>query len=141
MNRERPRVKANQEMHERLSHEQLAQHIEEELHTNIYEHRESYEKFLLYFIGYGILGVALGGTLDYAIKKAQGPTPKRLSCFGWLLGNLLITATAFFVILKLKRGVKFDDWMMATFAGFIFSLCYFTSQSNLSSNMQCVFNG
>ena len=125
--------------HEKLSHEQLAAHIEEELHVNVYEHRENVVKFVGLFLIYGVAGVLIGGALDQLIRKAQGPSPGKGSCWAWLFGNLGITGLAFFAALLIKRGVKFDDWLMGTFGGFIFALCFFTAQSNLSNNMQCIF--
>ena len=125
--------------HEKLSHKKLAQHIEKELHTNLYEHRESILKFVGYFVIYGILGVVLGGLLDYFVGKAQGTTPSKIVCGGWLVGLLAINAVVFYVLLLVKKGIKFDDWMMSTFVGFVFSLCFFTAQSRLASNMQCIF--
>ena len=129
-----------QDSHERLSHKKLAEHIETELHVNLYEHRENVVKFIGYFLVYALLGVFAGGLMDYLINKGQGSDTSKGSCFWWLVANLTLTGGLFFVLLLVKRGIRFDDWMLGTFVGFIFSLCFFSAQGNLSKNMQCILD-
>lgn len=124
---------------ERLSHQQLRSKIETELHTNLYEHRENIVRFLVVFLICGFLGLLLGGIFDYTINKFEGTETNRLKCAGWLTIQLLITGTSFYLAITLKRtGIPFDEWMMNTFAGFIFALSLFTVQHKFNENMQCL---
>ena len=125
--------------HELLSHSQLATHIETEGHFNLYEHRESIFKFLGYFLFFALLGVGIGGLLDQLVKNVQKDNPPRWNCGVALLSQLLVVGLGFWFMLdKIKLKISFDDWMLATFSGFIFALTLFTSQTTLSSNIQCL---
>lgn len=119
----------------RLTHEQLVN----KLHVNKYEHRDSIYKFMQVFFMSGFLGLFIGGLFDYIVRHAEGTEPSKPRCFGYLTLQFAFTGLFFYFALLYKRGISFDDWMMSTFAGFIFALSFFTVQQTLTNNMLCLF--
>jgi hypothetical protein len=106
------------------------------------EHRESFFKFILIVTGFALLGSILGGLLDKLVNWLQDSKFAWYQCFGFLILQLLITSVVFFLMLKfiVVRPVPFDDWMINTFAGFLFTITYFTSQETLTKNSECAIN-
>ena len=103
------------------------------------EHRESFMKFLALVTGFALLGCILGGLLDKLINWVQDSKFAWWQCFGFLVLQLLITSIVFYILLKylIVRPVPFDEWMINTFAGFLFTITYFTSQETLTKNSEC----
>jgi hypothetical protein len=123
----------------RLSHVQLVKNIEEQMHINKYEHQHFF-KFMQSFFLYGFLGLFVGGLFDYGIRRAEGTETSKGKCLGFLSIQFGITGIFFYFALRWTKGIlPFDDWMMGTFSGFIFSLSFFTVQQSLSNNMTCIF--
>lgn len=117
----------------------MEQKILDEIHTNKFEHRQTLFKFVSSFVFYGFLGNLLGGLLNYCIVKIQGENPKKLNCAFTLLYSLGILGVIFFVALKVKKGILFDDWLYDTFVGFIFAVTFFNAFQSLSENSICLF--
>ena len=103
------------------------------------EHRESFMKFLARVMAFALLGCILGGLLDKLINWLQDSKFAWWQCFGFLVLQLLITSIVFYILLKylIVRPVPFDEWMINTFAGFLFTITYFTSQETLTNNSEC----
>lgn len=120
----------------------LKANILNEVHTNKQEHKENYFQFVFYFIFYALLGIIAGALVDVASKKARNNSNSKAKCFGILLLQLLAIGTIVYVLMqfKFKSGISFDDWLMATWSGFIFSLAFFTTQKSISDLIQIVFN-
>jgi len=104
------------------------------------EHRESFFKFILVVTVFAVLGCILGGLLDKFIGWIQGDSNAWWQCFGYVVLQLLVTSVVFYIMLKyiVVRPVPFDEWMINTFGGLLFLLTYFTSQTRLSSNSDCI---
>lgn len=130
--------------HAQLSHLKLSQHIEQEveqkMHVNLYEHRENFFKFLINVTSYALLGVVAGGIVEKVSQNIQGDKDSRGDCALFLVGQLVFVSLLFFALLHVPFIYPvFDDWMMGTFAGFLFALTFFAAQPSLSTNMTCVF--
>jgi hypothetical protein len=95
-------------------------------------------KFLALVTGFALLGCILGGLLDKLINWVQDSKFAWWQCFGFLVLQLLITSIVFYILLKyvIVRPVPFDEWMINTFAGFLFTITYFTSQETLTKNSE-----
>jgi ABC-type Fe3+-siderophore transport system permease subunit len=103
------------------------------------EHRESFFKFLLTVTIFAFIGAMLGGLLDKLVNWMQGNRKSTWDCIGFVLVQLIITSAIFYIVLKyiIVRPVPFDDWMINTFAGFLFTITFFTSQETLTKNSEC----
>lgn len=113
--------------------------VEKKLHVNLYEHSENPIRFVGSFVLFGLLGTLFGGLLDRLIAHFQGTTTNKTSCAEYLLLNLILVGLLVYMLLRFKQvGLRFDDWMMGTFSGFIFALAFFNTQEKLSKNMQCL---
>ena len=124
------------------AHIVLKENILNEVHTNKLEHKEGYLQFVFLFVFYAFLGIISGAFVDIISKKARYNSTSKLKCFGILATQLLVIGSVFFLLMKIrfKSGIIFDDWMMATWSGFVFSLTFFTSQKSLSELIQVVFS-
>ena len=113
--------------------------VEKKLHVNLYEHSENPVKFIGSFVLFGLFGTLLGGLLDRVIVHFQGSKNSKIYCAEYLLLNLVLVGLLMYIVFTVKKaGLRFDDWMMGTFTGFIFALAFFNTQEKLSSNMQCL---
>jgi len=103
------------------------------------EHRDSFLKFIFKVTIFALLGAILGGLLDKLMNWIQGTRDEWYECLGFLTLQLLITSLFFFIVLRyiIVRPEPFDDWMINTFAGILFTITYFASQSTLSKNADC----
>jgi hypothetical protein len=124
------------------AHVQLKQNILSEIHINKLEHKENYFQFTSLFLFYALLGIFSGGLIDLLSKKLRNNSSSKLTCLGILSLQVVFIGSIFFTLMKVKfqSGISFDDWMMATWSGFIFSLAFFTSQKTLSELIQVVFS-
>lgn len=118
----------------------LKENIVNELHTNKSEHKEGYVKFVFLFVFFALVGIISGGLVDFVSKKARNNSTSKIKCFGILSAQLFVIGSVFFFLMQLrvKSGIVFDDWMMGTWSGFIFSLTFFTSQKSLSDLIEIV---
>lgn len=130
-----------------MTHAGLEKHIlEEHVHSNRFEHRQSLTRFLVNFFVYAFLGILLGGLIDRVVAKVRGDLNSKWRCLSALSAQLAVTGTAFYILVKLSEtqnlnflfGLMFDDWMMGTWQGFIFALTFFGTQQSLTDNIQCV---
>jgi len=124
------------------AHVLLKENIINEVHTNKSEHTEGYLRFVFLFVSYALVGIISGALVDFVSKKARNNSNSKIKCFAILTVQLVVIGSVFFSLMQLrfKSGIVFDDWMMATWSGFIFSLTFFTSQKSLSDLIQVVFN-
>ena len=124
------------------AHVLLKQNIVNEMHTNKSEHKEGYFQFVFLFVFYALVGIISGAIVDFVSKNARNNSNSKIKCFGILTVQLIVIGSVFFSLMKVqfRSGIVFDDWMMATWSGFIFSLTFFTSQKSLSDLIQVVFN-
>lgn len=117
----------------------LVHAIEAKLHINLYEHQYPLVAFVGSFVLFAAFGTLSGGLLDKVIVRIQGSKNDKRSCAAYLFVNVLIDGLAFYALFTLKRnGMRFDDWLMGTFNGFIFALTLFNAQEKLSQNVQCL---
>lgn len=118
---------------------ELVKAIENKLHINLYEHAYPLAGFVGTFVLFAALGTASGGLLDKLILQVQGTRTEKGSCAKYLFLNVVIDSIVFYALLTLKQtGMRFDDWLMGTFNGFIFALTLFNTQEQLSKNMKCL---
>jgi hypothetical protein len=124
------------------AHIQLKQNILDEVHINKLEHKENYIQFTGSFLFYALLGIISGGLIDIVSKKARNNSNSKIKCIGILILQLSFVGSVFYLFMKVKfkSGISFDDWMMATWTGFIFSLAFFTSQRTISELIQVAFS-
>ena len=113
--------------------------VEQFFFNSRYERKQTFLKFMTVVLLWAIIGCILGALLDKLIDYFQRDKTAPWQCFGFLVLELFITCIVFYVMLQyiVVRPVSFDEWMMNTFAGFLFSLTYFTSQVTLSKNADC----
>lgn len=118
-------------------HGPLEKHLREEaLHYNLYEHKLSPLQFILRVALFGILGVVLGGLINALMRVIHNGSSNRWVCSGFVAIQIVVIA-ALFAIASLLIGSSIDDWVMATWTGFLFALTFFASQSTLNQNIQC----
>ena len=55
---------------------------------------------------------------------------------GFVALQIVIIASLFW-FMSLLIGTSADDWVMATWSGFLFALTFFASQVSLNHNIQC----
>jgi hypothetical protein len=121
--------------------------VEKKLHTNAYEHTDIllfYKNCLLS----GFLGLLLGALIEQSIKTIEDHTAlkgqSRLECAGLLWIQLSFISFALYLGNStpfIKKILYFDDWLMGTFAGFLFALTFINVQNRLSTNVTCLAFG
>jgi tetrahydromethanopterin S-methyltransferase subunit D len=122
-------------------HAALEKHFESHFqndvfHTNKNEHKIHPFRFILRIGFFGLLGVVLGGLLNWAINRIKNDYTNRWTCSGILVLQMF-TISFIFWIASFLLGATIDDWVMNTWAGFLFALTFFTAQSSLSNNIDC----
>lgn len=120
----------------------IVQQVQKRLHTNAYEHSNIGLYYRSCLIS-GFLGLLLGATIEQSIKIIEdhsiGPTG-RLNCGLLLFIQLSFIALALYIgnsSTFIRKILFFDDWLMGTFAGFLFALTFINVQNRLSTNMTC----
>jgi hypothetical protein len=124
-----------------MSNLRLKEDIINEVHVNKEEHRENYFYFTFLFVFYGSLGITLGKGVDFVSKKVRNGSNSRVACAGILLLQLTVIASVFYALMHTKfyNNIAFDDWLMATWKGFVFSLSFFTAQKSIQDLIQVIF--
>ncbi len=118
-------------------HGPFERHLRETaLHTNLYEHRLSPPNFIVRVSLFGILGVLMGGLFNALLKYVDTESDNRWKCGGFAALQIGIVAALFWAI-SWFLGPTIDDWVMATWSGFLFALTFFASQTHLNANIQC----
>lgn len=104
--------------------------------TNYKEHSYPFLKFMGIMLLASSLGAVLGGIVEKAIGALQKDTNK--NCISFLMLHLTLIAFILYAAVHLYR--YFDDWLLATFAGFLFALTFFNVQDSISGNLHCIVN-
>jgi hypothetical protein len=122
-------------------HAALEKHFESHFqndvfHTNKDEHKIHPMRFILRIAFFGLLGVLLGGALNWAVNRIHNDYTNRWTCAGILVLQMFVIAFIFWIA-SFLLGATIDDWVMNTWAGFLFALTFFTAQSSLSNNIDC----
>lgn len=129
---------SSEKVHGRLE-KHLEQHIEEQMHYNRFEHREKPWLFMGRIIFYGLLGVIGGAVVEAIITRVPNDGTSQVRC-GLLIGLHLAVIAGVFLAASLVFGAGIDNWVMETWAGFMFGITFFTSQQSLTTNALCTFN-
>lgn len=121
--------------------------VKRKLHTNDYEHRNLWPFYKSCLVA-GFLGLLVGSLIEGLMKNIEDHSPlkpdSRLGCASLLGIQLSFIALSLFagnVAPFIRKVLYFDDWLMGTFAGFLFALCFINIQNRLSQNMTCVVFG
>lgn len=121
----------------------ISEYVQKRLHTNAYEHSHFWI-FLRDNLFASLIGILLGGIIDQVLYHLQDITigfTNRVACATSVVINILIIIAFFFFINShpfIRRYLFFDDWLLGTFAGFLFGLTFFQTQEVLTQNIQCV---
>jgi len=121
-------------------HVKLEAKIEDKLHVNKSEHKETFIEFTSRFVFYALLGAALGGIADIASNKLRNKSNSKVRCGLILLLQLFVIGSIFFWLTRANFQIPFDDWLMETWTGFVFAITFFSSQKSLSDLIQVIFN-
>ena len=116
----------------------LEQHIEEQMHYNLYEHKQKPLLFVARVFFFGALGVLCGAAVEAVITTIPNDESNQGICASILLLQLF-TVAVLFLIASYIYGYTIDNWVMETWAGFLFALTFFTSQQSLTTNTMCTF--
>lgn len=125
----------------------IIQHVQQKLHTNLYEHHHLMAFYKACLLS-GFFGLLLGAAIEESIKFIENHTDlkprSRLQCGALLWIHLSVIAFVLYFGNSapiVRKYMYFDDWLMGTFAGFLFALCFINIQNSLNTNMTCVVNG
>lgn len=116
----------------------LEAHIESQMHYNLYEHRERPFLFIGRIFLFGLLGILIGAAIEALVTRVPNDESSQVKC-GLLLSMHLAIVAVLFWLASLVLGYTIDNWVMETWAGFLFALTFFTSQQSLTSNTMCTF--
>ena len=111
-------------------------------HPNDFEHKETFIKFLSYFIFYGFLGALLGRSIDNSIEYLNNEEDSRQKQIGLFFLQILINGIIFFVAFQTLTfkfnniNLTFDDWISSTFQGLIFATTMYSMQNKLFDNLK-----
>jgi len=121
--------------------------VKKKLNTNDYEHSRLWTFYKSCIVS-GFLGLLLGSFIEGTMKTIEEHSPikpeSRLGCASLLGIQLSLIALSLYignVAPFIRRVLYFDDWLMGTFAGFLFALCFINIQGRLNMNMTCVVFG
>lgn len=102
-------------------------------------HIQSFTTFTVQIVGFGLLGMLLGGAVEKLVTLVSKNEENSLKCTGLLAFELLLNAVVIWFATKLLHKDIFalvsNGWQ-----GRIFLLLFFVAQGSLSRNTQCVFN-
>jgi hypothetical protein len=134
--------KESMELTKESVHGKLEEHLESHFqsdvfHTNKDEHKLHPFRFVARIAFFGLLGVITGGIVNWAVSLIPNDYTKQWTCAGILALQMIITAILFWGA-SFLLGATFDEWVMDTWAGFLFALTFFTAQAALSNNIDCV---
>lgn len=123
--------------------ERITRQVITKLHTNAYEHRNVWSFYKSCLIS-GFLGLLIGGVIEETMKFVEDKTSlkptSRLYCGGLLWLQLSLIALALYIGNKapfVRKVLYFDDWLMGTFAGFLFALTFINVQNRLNTSTLC----
>jgi hypothetical protein len=120
--------------------------VKRKIHTNDYEHTNIWA-FYQAALASGFLGLLVGSAIEQFMKEIEKRSIKpdsRIGCGLLLWIQLSIIALVLFIgnaAPFIRKILFFDDWLMGTFAGFLFALCFINIQNRLSQNMVCLVFG
>lgn len=121
------------------------QNLINEKGINYYEH-QNYFKFIFSCIVSGFLGSFIGAIVEEitAATQRHAGNKNRLKSGAFVLYQLFLISTTLYIgnlAPFIKSYLYFDDWLMSTFAGFIFALTFINVQNSLTTNIQSfIFN-
>jgi hypothetical protein len=127
-----------EEVHAALE-KHLESHIEAQMHYNAYEHRERPLMFVGRVFLYGVVGILCGALVEFIVTRVPNDGTSQVRCGGLLAMQLAVIA-GLFLGASFVFGYTIDNWVMETWAGFLFALTFFTAQQSLTSNTMCTFN-
>jgi hypothetical protein len=70
------------------------------------------------------------------VYNSAGNQSNHAKCMGFVSIQIVIIASLFWIV-SVFIGSTIDDWVMATWSGFLFALTFFASQVTLNQNIQC----
>ena len=119
----------------------ITKQVMSKMHVNAYEHT-NFRYFYFSCLVSSFLGLFVGSIIEEAIVTIEGrfPATSRIRCGVLLVIQLSIIAMALHIgntTPFIRRYLYFDDWLMGTFAGFLFALTFINVQSALSTHMTC----
>lgn len=87
-------------------------------------------------------GLLIGAVIEEAISTAQehSGVKSRFKCGAFVILHLTVIALSLYIGNThpfIRKYLFFDDWMMSTFAGFLFALTFINVQVSLNNNMTC----
>ena len=103
---------------------------------NTSEHSANIFKFIFIILFYGMLGIVVGGFNEKIVETIDYSTSyKRLNIVLSIFTQLLINGVELYIVFQFTKSdtIVFDDWLWNTFAGFIFGVTLFSSQTTLST--------
>ena len=125
----------------------VSKEVLKKTHINFYEHKH-FASFYWSCIQSSFMGLLLGAIIEEGITTFQdhfgADDKKRLKCGIFVLVQLTVIAVALYLgntTPFVRRYLYFDDWLMSTFAGFLFALTFINVQTSLSNNMTCLAFG
>lgn len=123
-------------------HDILEAHLEKHFksdvfHTNKNEHKLRPVVFCARIVAFALLGILLGSILEWIIEQIPNDQTSRAKCGGLLLLQLVLIAV-FLLAASWVLGAGVDEFVMETWAGFLFGVTFFVGQTSLASNTQCL---
>lgn len=109
------------------------------MHYNLFEHRERPFLFLGRVFLFGLLGILGGALVEALVTRVPNDGASRWRCAGLVAFQLAIVA-GLFLVASFVFGSSIDNWVMETWAGFLFAITFFVAQQSLTTNTMCAFN-
>jgi len=115
----------------------LLKKFEERIEFNRLEHKKPGLTFIFSLTWTAIVGLVLGGLVNFLVIKMQGPVDKTTisysDCLIFVLVQIVLLSIISFLSIHINR--HFDDWIWSSFTGMMFWLTIISSQSRFMTNI------